>query len=73
MDKFQEPDPKVVANEIISRLQAGDEPEWDNIRIDIAGILRLNQDYKKTKQHIYTNQTVALRATALFFSLHKLI
>ena len=52
MEQFQEPDPQVVSDEILARLQSGDDSEWDNIRIDIAGILRMNQDYKKTKQTV---------------------
>jgi hypothetical protein len=52
MDNFQEPDPQEIADQIIEQLQSGEESEWDNIRIEIAGILHLDQDYKKTKQKV---------------------
>lgn len=52
MKSFQEPDPQEIADQIIAQLQLGEDNEWDNIRIEIASFLRVNQDYKKTKQNV---------------------
>ncbi|EAY11565.1 hypothetical protein TVAG_006400 [Trichomonas vaginalis G3] len=43
------PDPETVAEQVIQRLQDGEDNEWDNIRFNTASELRINNDYKKTK------------------------
>jgi len=49
---FSSPDPEQIAQQIIQSLQNGEESEWDNMRVEIAGVLLANNDYKKTQQMV---------------------